>query len=101
MNSGEHLLAVDRQGVCQAIYDDGLAPILAALGRAVILRASHVEPVTEDGWTIGWQADLSPVGGPVLGPFAVRQEALDAERAWLTQAWLAQPASFHEETHGV
>ena len=26
---------------------------------------------------------MSPVDGPVLGPFALRQDALDAEVAWL------------------
>ena len=35
------------------------------LGTLAIKRASHVEP---DG--LGrWHADLSPVGGPFLGPF--------------------------------
>ena len=35
-----------------------------------------------------WTADLRPVGGPVLGPFARRSEALEAERAWLEANWL-------------
>lgn len=30
-----------------------------------------------------WWADLQPSNGPVLGPFETRQEALDAEVAWL------------------
>lgn len=30
-----------------------------------------------------WWADLLPSNGPVLGPFESRQEALDAEVAWL------------------
>jgi hypothetical protein len=42
-------------------------------------RASHVEPYADGGWT----ADMSPVGGPVLGPFALRGQALEAETAWL------------------
>ena len=57
---------------------------LAALGRVEIARASHVEP-TEDGQ---WLADLRPVAGPVLGPYARRSEALAAEVAWLETHWL-------------
>lgn len=65
-------------GAIEFLYEDGLRPLLE-LGPATITRASHVEP-TPDGW---WTADLAPRGGPVLGPFTLRQEALDAERAWL------------------
>jgi hypothetical protein len=32
-----------------------------------------------------WTADMSPVGGPVLGPFATRTEALQKETEWLDQ----------------
>jgi hypothetical protein len=46
-----------------------------------IRRASHVEP-DDDGQ---WWADLSPVNGPHLGPFAKRSEALTAESSWLEQ----------------
>lgn len=65
-------------GSLSAIWDDGLAPLVSE-GTATITRASHVEP-TEDG---RWTADLSPSGGPVLGPFTLRKNALDAEREWL------------------
>ena len=51
---------------------------LAALGKLSIARASRVEP-DEAG---RWWADLSPVGGPSLGPFAAL-EALAAELRWL------------------
>ena len=57
---------------------------LAALGAPRITRASHVEP-DESG---RWLADLAPVGGPVLGPFERRSEALEAEVAWLEANWL-------------
>ena len=57
---------------------------LHALGRLEIQRGSHVEP-TDDGQ---WTADLSPVAGPVLGPFPSRSLALDAEREWLERNWL-------------
>ena len=33
----------------------------------------------------------APVGGPVLGPFDRRSEALEAERAWLEAHWLLPP----------
>lgn len=66
-------------GKIRFIYDDALAGLLN-LGKAVTKRASHVEP-GPDGWT----ADLSPVGGPFLGPFALRSEALAAEKAWLEE----------------
>jgi hypothetical protein len=64
-------------GMVRCIYDEAID--LAAIGKPVITRASHVEP-TADG---RWQADLSPVAGPVLGPFGRRSEALAAEAAWL------------------
>ena len=62
---------------------------LSALGQLTIQRGSHVEP-TSDGQ---WLADLEPVSGPVLGPFARRSDALTAEVAWLESHWLpaAQP----------
>jgi hypothetical protein len=59
---------------------------LAALGSPVITRASHVEPDPQGRW---W-ADLSPVGGPTLGPFDSRSEALAAERSWLETNWLGR-----------
>ncbi len=69
-------------GDCRAVYDEALD--LQALGHTKILRASHVEPTTA-GW---WTADLSPVGGPMLGPFRQRSQALAAELQWLAD-WLA------------
>lgn len=66
------------QGVVRGIYDDALAPLLS-IGRATINRASHVEPTRDGKWT----ADLSPVNGPVLGPFNSRAAALEAEREFL------------------
>lgn len=64
-------------GDLEFIYDDRLAPLLEA-GQSEVMRASHVEP--DQG---GWSADLSPVGGPILGPFPLRNQALNAEVAWL------------------
>jgi hypothetical protein len=61
-------LVVAPTGRVRAIYSEDID--LATLGRPVIARASHVEP-GPDG---RWRADLSPVSGPVLGPFARRSE---------------------------
>ncbi len=57
------------------------APDLRELGNLQITRASHVEPDAEGYWF----ADMGPVGGPVLGPFRSRTEALGAEREWLAE----------------
>ena len=65
-------------GTVEFIYDDRLRSLLE-LGQATITRASHVEPTPDGRWT----ADLAPRGGPVLGPFMLRQHALEAEREWL------------------
>ena len=70
-------VTVTTDGRIEFIYSDSLLPI-TQLGACHITRASHVEP--SDG---GWTADLSPVSGPVLGPYRTRQEALDAEVTWL------------------
>ena len=69
---------VSPDGTVEFLYEDGLRPLLG-LGPATITRASHVEPTADGRWT----ADLSPRGGPLLGPFTLRQDALDAERIWL------------------
>jgi hypothetical protein len=79
-------LVVDPRGGVRAVYGELID--LRALGRPVIARASHVEPTPDGRWT----ADLRPVAGPVLGPFARRSEALEAETAWLEANWLAGPA---------
>lgn len=71
-------LFIRPDGTIQAIYDEALD--LSTIGAVTIRRASHVEPAANGP---GWTADLTPVGGPVLGPFARRSEALDAEIAWL------------------
>jgi hypothetical protein len=78
-------LIVDVHGQARCIYGEAID--LAALGELTIRRASHVEP-TLDGQ---WLADLSPVGGPVLGPFDLRSQALEAEHAWLCEHWLNLP----------
>ncbi len=80
-------LVVGKDGGVRCIYDEALD--LRALGKLQITRASHVEP-DRDG---NWWADMGPVGGPVLGPYASRSEALQAERGWLGggEEWLSSP----------
>jgi hypothetical protein len=73
-------MTIDQTGTLRFIYHDDLQPLLT-LGKPAVRRVSHVEP-TEDG---RWTADLSPVDGPVLGPFTLRKEALTAEMRWLEE----------------
>ncbi len=75
-------LIVATTGQVKTIYSEHLD--LHALGRLVITRASQVEPTTSGHW----MADLRPVGGPILGSFAHRSQALEAEIAWLNAHWL-------------
>jgi hypothetical protein len=76
-------LVVAPDGTVRAVYDEAID--LTLLGRVLIRRASHVEPTPKGRW----QADLTPVGGPVLGPFDRRSEALEAEHVWLEEYWLS------------
>jgi hypothetical protein len=75
-------IIIEPGGLLRCIYTEDIN--LAALGSPTITRASHVEPDQHGRW----QADLSPVGGPVLTGFARRSEALAAEQAWLETHWL-------------
>jgi len=70
-------LIISADGNARCVYGEELN--LSALGEIQIRRASHVEP-DESGQ---WWVDLSPVGGPKLGPFTIRSAALEAEMAWL------------------
>jgi hypothetical protein len=75
-------LLIDPHGTVRCVYGEAID--LAALGSLAIRRASHVEP-DRDGC---WWVDLTPVGGPRLGPFNRRSQALAAEQAWLETRWL-------------
>jgi hypothetical protein len=76
-----HLL-VQQDGSVRCVYGEELE--LHELGKLTVTRGSHVEP-TDDGH---WTADLETVGGPQLGPFACRSQALAAEQTWLETHWL-------------
>jgi hypothetical protein len=80
-------LVVGCDGVARCIYDEALD--LRELGQLKITRASHVEPDSAGFW---W-ADMGPSGGPVLGPYGSKSEALEAEREWLTQRVAERPTS--------
>jgi hypothetical protein len=81
--SSEMELVVDAGGDVRCVYGEELD--LRELGKLQITRASHVEP-DRDGF---WWADMGPSGGPVLGPYGSRSEALGAEREWLLAARLS------------
>jgi hypothetical protein len=71
-------ITITADGNLRFIWDDSLAELVSA-GIPTISRASHVEANDRGEWS----ADLNPVGGPVLGSFPLRSEALAAERRWL------------------
>ena len=75
-------LLIYPDGKARCVYDEAID--LTKVGQISIQRGSHVEPNQEGQWT----ADLSPVNGPVLGPFMTRTDALRAEVAWLHEHWL-------------
>ena len=77
----ELTIAFDGAGA-RCVYDDELAETLDLLGDVKIERASFVEPYANG---TEWAADMEPVGGPILGPFRLRSQALAAERLWLAR----------------
>lgn len=79
-------LLIEPNGNCRCVYSETID--IQQLGSPDIQRGSHVEPTADGQWT----ADLSPVDGPLLGPFQNRSEALDAEVAWLLDNWLMPAA---------
>ena len=71
------ILSITPKGDIRSIYTDDF-PWLE-LGKALVQRASHVEP---DHLGLWW-ADLSLSNGPKIGPFARRADAISAEIRWL------------------
>jgi len=76
------ILIAESTGTIRCVYDEAIP--LRELGSLDIQCASHVEPSPDGTWT----ADLTPVGGPHLGNFLERSEALAAELGWLEKNWL-------------
>lgn len=90
----EVLLSIGSDGAITTIYDDDFVDLYKE-GRTEIIRASHVEP-SEDGK--GWIADMRPIAlkfgisgdwNLKLGPFTLRNDALQAERQWIVERILA------------
>jgi len=75
-------LIIDSRGGVRCLHGEAID--LNALGSLTIIRANHVEPDVSGAW---W-AELLPVGGPCLGPFAHRLDSLAAEQIWLESHWL-------------
>ena len=82
-------------GSVRHIYDPAAIKLCAGLGTPQIRRASHVEPDSVGRW---W-ADLSPVGGPKLGPYPpdARDQALQDEHAWLVAHGVPVPEANEEK----
>lgn len=76
-------LTIDSEGNGKAIYSDDLADYFAATG-AKITRASSVEPGPDGKWVV----DLTVSGGPVVGGFKLREDALRFEVDWLEKNYL-------------
>jgi len=75
-------ILITAAGDARCVYGEEID--LASLGALSIHRGSHVEPTAGGQWL----CDLSPVSGPVLGPFERRSKALAAEQRWLAEHWL-------------
>lgn len=76
----ERIKIVARDGMMVMRYTDLLSPrFKAQASQYEVKRASHVEPNENGEWT----ADMSPLNGPVLGPFTTRAAALKAEAEWI------------------
>ena len=78
-------IIIQPSGNGRCIYGETID--LGSLGALVIRRGSFVEPTADGRWTV----DLSPVGGPTLGPLHHRSEALAREVSWLREYWLVPP----------
>ena len=76
-------IVVSSSGDLRCLYSEAIG--LPALGTVHIRRGSYLDP-DEHGC---WYADLSPVGGPRLGPFKDRSSGLAAEQQWLEMNWLS------------
>lgn len=115
----EVIIPRSRTGVARALYSPEAQTLLASLGDITIHRASRIETwagltdaakewlVDSSVWgdqvlyhprdtVMVWWADMLLVGGPVLGPFNSRAEALEAEVKWLRDQDYPLPADVVE-----
>lgn len=70
-------IVIDTDGIIKSIYQDGFMDLYKQ-GKTTITRMSNVEPCPEHE---GWCAAM--YDGMHLGPFELRQGALDAEINYL------------------
>lgn len=105
MSNTNAIKIVFREGRAEFVNNPALSGLLSQ-GTARVTRASHVLPVSlplralfvilrrafgETGavsqftrrWPCLWRVDLAPSGGPVIGPFKDREEAISREVEWL------------------
>ena len=80
MDAPDEITIIAGDGQVRFIYSDALMDLMDE-GDPEVRRASHVEPAKGGGWV----ADMSPVGGPMLGPFDTHAEAIRTERQWLRE----------------
>lgn len=108
--NGTEIRISKRDGSVRGIYSEDTASVLSGLGQTQTRRASRVDPTGDltrgaKHWLRNerrlmeanlpsdvWWADLTPVGGPVLGPFNVRDIALSEEIKWLKKNGLPFPS---------
>lgn len=84
-------VVVGKDGKIRFIEKDETADFREALGgKTRTVRASHVEPSVNND-EVTWNADLGPVGGPILSGFKTRAEALKAEERWLLDHAIPEP----------
>lgn len=102
------VLTFNENGTIRFIDKPAVSGVLSHFGIKERLRASRIEPVnrllrwlfylirdrsTDNSalaaftrrWPCKWQVDLSLSGGPVLGPYRSRADALSAEVQWLEE----------------
>jgi hypothetical protein len=86
-----HVVQILSNGNIRFVYSDEMSKALQKAGVLHIMRVSHVEPNSNGKW----EADLSPIKGPKLGPFKTREAALQAEVKWLEDKYLGKKKSAH------
>src|SRR5882724_12745149 len=78
-----------KDGALVAIYDDALADFLKVGQGVSIQRASQVEPTPDGKWTADMSLAIQQFNiecdNPILGPYDLREQALEAERSWLKE----------------
>jgi hypothetical protein len=74
------------------VYDESGIGSIGEVER--MKRASHVD---YDNNLKGWVADMSPLGGSLLGPFKLHSEAIRAERIYINNLSVLKLQEFMED----